>query len=340
MAKAERGTMGCGARTTALRTIPVAALALGSTVGLAGSAAAGEIGHYSAALADIRDYVMPAQPGFYFKEYTFYYTSDSFYDRHGNKASNIDLPFGGSVDIDVDVDIFVLAPTFMWVSDWEILGAHYGAFIIPTFGNSSVDASLTTLRGLGAGSDESDFGIGDMYVQPLWLGWTREHWDFALGYGFYAPIGEFEQGATDNIGLGFWTHQAQAAIAWYPDAKRGTAFVAAVTYEYNQDVEGADLTPGQRINANLGIDQLVPLGGSGFVLELGAGIYGQWQISDDTGSDAVNSDVHDQVFGAGPQLGLIYVLWGAAATAKWQHEFEAENRFKGDNFTLNFAVAF
>lgn len=323
-----------------MNTTAAAAAVLGSAVAFTSSATAGEIGHYSGALADLRDYLMPAKPGFYFKQYTYYYTTDTFKDRDSNKVSEIDLPLGGSADVDVDVDIFVLAPAFMWVSDWEIFGAHYGAYIIPTFGNSSVDASLTTLRGFGVESDVSDFGVGDMFVQPLWLGWTRKHWDFSVGYGFYAPVGKFEQGASDNIGLGFWTHQAQAAVAWYPDENRGTALVAAATYEYNQDVDGADLTPGQRINANLGVDQLIPLGQSGLVLELGVGLYGQWQITDDKGADAINSDVHDQVFGVGPQVGLIYVPWGAAATAKWQHEFEAKNRFEGNNFTLNFAVGF
>lgn len=331
--------MHSGREEMATRLI-AATLILGLPIALSGTAYAQEIGHYSGALADVRDYVMPAKPGFYFKMYNYYYTTDTFKDRNGDKASSIDLPLGGSVDVDLDVDVFVLAPAFMWVSDWEILGARYGAYIIPTLGNSSVDASLTTLRGFGTRSQESDFGVGDMFVQPVWLGWTRKNWDFALGYGFYAPIGEFEQGASDNIGLGFWTHQFQGAIAWYPNENRGTAVVAAVTYEINSDVEGADLTPGQRINANLGIDQMLPLGESGFVLELGAGVYGQWQVTDDKGSDAFREDVHDQVFGVGPQIGLIYVPWNAAATAKWQHEFEAENRFEGDSFTLNFAVGF
>ena len=37
------------------------------------------------------------------------------------------------------------------------------------------------------------FGLSDMFVQPIWLGWNRKNWDFATGYGFYAPIGEYKQ---------------------------------------------------------------------------------------------------------------------------------------------------
>jgi hypothetical protein len=45
------------------------------------------------------------------------------------------------------------------------------------------------------------------------------------------------------------------------------------------------------------------------------------------------------VVGLGPQIGLTYLPWEAAATFKWAHELGAEDRFEGDNFTLNFAVA-
>jgi hypothetical protein len=300
-------------------------------------ARAGELGHYGPALADVRDYLMPS-PGFYFKEYDYYYTTDTFRNARGNKVSTIPLPRGGAVTLDVNVDIFVLAPTFMWVSDWTILGAHYAAYIIPTFGNSSIGASLATETGFGRSAQTSDFGVGDLFVQPIWLGWNETYWDFALGYGFYAPVGKFEPGAADNIGLGFWTNQFQGAIAWYPWKERGTAVVGTATYEINTEVEDEDVTPGQRLSLNLGVSQYLPLGTSGFLLELGAVAYGQWQMTDDTGTDAFRPDVHDQIFGIGPQLGLTYVPWKAAATFKWAHELGAEDRFEGDNFTLNFAV--
>jgi hypothetical protein len=317
-----------------------ALIMVGIAFGPSAPANAAELGHYTPALLDVRDYVMPAKPGFYFKEFDYFYTTDSFQNYAGEKVTNIQLPRGGNANIDVNVDLFIVAPTFMWVSDWEILGAHYAAYITPTFGNSSVSAALSTQTGFGRSIDDSGFGAGDLFVEPLWLGWTQPNWDFSVGYGFYAPVGKFESGATDNIGMGFWTHQFQGAVAWYPQADRTTAVVAAVTYEINGEVKDEDVTPGQRLSVNLGADHLIPLGTSGFILDLGVELYGQFQMTDDTGSDAFRPGVHDQIFGLGPQLGLIFAPWNAAATFKWAHEINAEDRFQGENFTLNFGVGF
>jgi hypothetical protein len=84
--------------------------------------------------------------------------------------------------------------------------------------------------------------------------------------GHYAPVGKYDtstlplpRGATvtaessDNIGLGFWTHQLQGAVTWYPWAHKATAVLAALTYEIHGDKEDFDLTPGQNLTLNWGI---------------------------------------------------------------------------------------
>jgi hypothetical protein len=328
-----------GNRLTATWWWMAAALAeAGLALGLTTLADAGQLGHFSPAVADIRDYVMPP-PGFYFKEYDYFYTTGSFHNSAGESVNTIPLRNGGTATVDVNVNLFVLAPTFLWISNWEILGAHYGAYIIPTFGNSSVGASLSTVTGSGINAQNSSFGIGDLYVQPIWLGWSLPNWSFDLGYGFYAPIGKFTAGSSGNIGLGFWSQQFQGTVAWYPSATQSTALVGTLTYELNQKVEGEDVTPGQRLTANLGASHISSLG-SDLLLELGLLGYGQWQITDDTGADVVRDNVHDQIFGIGPEIGLTYVPLKAAATFKWVHELGGEDRFQGDNFTLNFAVSF
>ncbi len=72
-------------------------------------------------------------------------------------------------------------------------------------------------------------------MQPVLLGWGGKHYDVSAGYGFYAPTGE------DNIGLGFWTHQLQAAAAWYPFEHRATAVAIAGVYEIHHEMEDHDV---------------------------------------------------------------------------------------------------
>ena len=224
---------------TILAAALVSVLALATTV-----AQAGEIGHYAPGVANIRDYTVP-DPGFYGALYNYWYSTDRLNDRNGNKVSSITVGPGPGVTLglDLDVDVYAVSPMFIWVSDWKVLGAKYAAYIAPSFSSSSVGASLATATGRGINSDTSSFGVGDLFVQPLWLGWSRTNWDFALGYGFYAPVGKystetvtlpvvgsFKSESSDNIGLGFWEQQIQGAVSWYPWADKRMAVSAVMTY--------------------------------------------------------------------------------------------------------------
>lgn len=133
-----------------------------SNVGLS---CAGELGHYSPGLPQIRDLLVP-DPGFYFVQYFAVYNIDTFRNKNGDKVNSINAgPI--KLKVDSDVDVFVVAPAFIWVSPWEILGAQYAAQIIPTFGNTSIEASFRTETGFGEDVDESQFGVGDLYVKPV-----------------------------------------------------------------------------------------------------------------------------------------------------------------------------
>ncbi|MGD8307853.1 MAG: transporter [Chromatiales bacterium] len=316
-----------------------------------------EIGHYAPGVYNIRDFFVP-DPGWYFTVYNVFYTTDTLRDRSGDKVRSITIGPGGGVTlgVDVDVDVYTLAPTVIGVAPWELpWDGRYGAFITPTFANNSVSTALSAETGAGLKADEGQFGVGDLYVQPIWLGWSGDHWDFSLSYGFYAPVGKYdtdkvsfpllgftvESPSADNIGLGFWTHQFQTAGAWYPWKHRATAVAMAVTGEVHGKKRSIDVTPGSHVSWNWGISQYLPLTKDEKVLlELGPAGYSQWQVSDDSGSAARNRSVHDQVHAAGLQLGLTHVPWMASLTAKYLHEFRAEDRFEGQVVTLSVAKSF
>jgi hypothetical protein len=337
-------------------TLTTLVLALGLAL-IAGPTHGGEIGHYAPGLPNIRDFVMPA-PGFYSVLYNYFYMSDRLNDGDGDEVTSVTInPRRGpgvTLGVDVDVDIYALTAAFLWVSPWKILGAKYGAYIAPAVANSSVGAALATATGRGIDAETSEFALGDLFVQPLWLGWTLRHWDFALGYGFYAPVGKYDTdtvtlpgGATvtaesaDNIGLGFWTHQLQGVMTWYPWVHKGTAVLAALTYEIHGDKQDFDLTPGQNLTWNWGISQFLALHQNRrLLLEVGVTGYSSWQITDDSGSDARNPDVRDEVHAVGGQLGLTYVPWVASLNMHYLSEFAAQDRFQGEVFGVSVAKKF
>jgi hypothetical protein len=316
---------------------------------------AAEISHYVAGVMNIRDFTVP-EPGFYGAVYNYWYSTDRLNDRNGDKVRSVTVgPAPGvTLDLDVNVDLYSVVPTFIWVSDWKIAGARYAAYIAPSFANSSIEAALTTAAGRGINASTSSFGVGDLFVQPVWLGWSQTNWDFALGYGFYAPIGKYhtqtvtlpivgaiQAESSDNIGLGFWTHQIQGAAAWYPWADKRMAVCGALTYEINGKKEDFDLTPGQNLTLNWGISQYLPLTkDQKLLLEVGPAGYDSWQITDDSGRDARNPGVHDQVHAVGGQLGLTYAPWVLAVNFHGFYEYAAEDRFQGASFGVNIIKKF
>ncbi len=215
-------------------------------LGITGTAVAGTLGHYQAGLLNTRDFAVP-EPGFYTLLYTFQYRTDTLKNRNGDEIGTLSRtgPLGGTftVNLDTDVDIFAISPLLLWVSPWEILGARYAAAVAPSFADGSLEASLSGalsgrfFQGGFTRELEADtgLGVGDLYVQPVTLGWSGKHYDVLAGYGFYAPVGE------ENIGLDFWTHQLQAAGTWYPFDNKGTAVMVASTYEIHHEKEDQDL---------------------------------------------------------------------------------------------------
>ena len=349
-----------GIQRTCRVTARVLAVVAGVLACTGSRTSAGEIGHFNPAMLSIRDYAMP-DPGFYGALYNLWYTTDQLNGANGNAASSVTIPANhapgrpsATLKLDVSVDLYALAPTFMWVSDWKLLGAKYAAYVVPTFANTSLGAALATVTGLGINPSTSSFGVGDLYVQPLWLDWALEHFDVAFGVGFYAPTGKYDvqtshvpgvgplkSESANNIGFGFWTAQTQLGGAWYPFAHKGTAVVAALTHEVNGKKQDFDLTPGQNLSFTWGISQYVPLDeGKTLLLEVGPAGYDTWQVSHDTGSDAATPNVLDQVHAAGGQIGFTYVPWALVVNFHAFQEFAATDRFQGEAFGLNMAKKF
>ena len=334
-------------------------LALGSVILIAAMTTvtvyAGEIGHFVPGVPNIRDLAVP-EPGFYGVIYNYGYLTTRLNDADGNKISSVTIgPNGGvTLNVGVNVNLYALAPAFIWVANKKVLGAKYGAYFSPTFANASINGELSSASGVGRSPSTGQFNIGDIFVQPVWLGWTGKHYDLSYGYGFYIPAGKYKTTtvtlpvvgavkaeAADNIGLGFWTNQNQGALYLYPWADRRMAVENALTWEIHRNKRGFDLTPGQDLTWNWGVSQYLPLKkDSSILLEVGPAGYSSFQVSDDSGTDARNPGVHDHVHAAGVQVGVTSVKRVMTLNFHWFHEFSSVDRFQGSAIGLNFAIKF
>jgi hypothetical protein len=311
-------------------TSALGALLLGASLLAAPREAAALVGHYAAGALNARDLFLPPVNGTFFALYTYFYIADTFRDRNGHAVDSVTIR-GRTINLDTTINLNSISPGLMWIPKWEFLGARYGAFLVFSAANPSLNSAIETVN-RRLEFDTSTWGFGDLFVQPVWFQWSWPHVDLTAAYGFYAPTGRFETGATDNIGLGFWTHQLQSAIAVYVDEAKTWSFSLGQTWEINSQLVDQDVTPGTRANLNWAISKIWQEG----LLETAVVAYDQWQVTDDRGSDVLPlfKGVKDQVHAAGVQLGM--PKYGFAI--KYLHEFGAVNRFQGNLVTFSLGL--
>ena len=303
-----------------------------------------QTGHYSTAFSNIRDMGRGA-PGLAIVLYNQYSYTNQYADKDGNLFSDIPLdyffPDAPSVNLNVDLSSFATVPAIFYGLPKSVLGgAQWMIGVVPSY--IRADASIITEQRGGVINPDLNqeasaklTGFGDLYVAPLGLTWSQEHWDYTFYYGFTAPTGRYETGADDNIGLGFWTHQPQAYTYYYPKVDQSSAFMLGLTYEYNTKVKGEDFNPGNRFSLEYGISQYVSER-----LELGVMGGHNWQISDDKGSDVFwDPSVRDKkstlAFTAG------YWAWSQRLqiVGKYGFDYGVVQRFKTNMFMLNVIFA-
>ena len=198
----------------AMHALLLAALPLLSS---AGSAVA-QSAHYPSGVEGLKGATLPP-PGLYFRDYNYFYTVDRF---PGGPAG-----FG--------LDVYVQAPRLIGITDQKFLGGYYGWDVLFTFPYQDVEIGQASW---------SEFGFGDMFVEPVTLSWHEEKFDASVGYGVWAPTGGFDAMNPASPGKGFWTHMLTAGATWYFDADKTWALSALNRYEFNTEQQQTGITPG------------------------------------------------------------------------------------------------
>lgn len=282
-------------------------------------------GHYATGSFNPNDYFIPANTGWIFPLY-YGYNNSNFYDASGNKSNVIEINQNPPVTIEMGqkVKTHSIFPMAIYFGKGKILNARWGFIVLPIFNNPNANIALDFYLGQDlAGSENieiNSFGLGDFYVQPIWLTWEKNKWSTTFSYGFWMPTGKYTANDPENVGLGYWSHNFRVANRYKPTAQ--TTLTGALTYEVNQRQKGVDFREAQHLSFDYGASYNFIKGH-----EIGFFGFGTWQIGDDKGEKAVLTG--DQIYGIGA-FGAYWLKPGKlSAILRLTKHFAIRNRYGG-----------
>jgi hypothetical protein len=268
--------------------------------------------------------VLP-DPGISYANMTINYSADTLKNGNGNS-----VPLNGSYDI------WAVENIFFYVPKVKFLGAK-PAFMIaaPTPANGSLTlGSETSPSGV---VNAGGFGVADIWVQPIALGWSLKRADVYAGYAFMAPTGRYSPGASDNIGSGYWGNNIFTGSTLYLTKNKGTTANLFTNWELHGSKttgQGTNATPGQTFTMEWGFGQALPLKKDfSRLLQLGLIGYDQWQVSDNGGLAAPNIPANSLPYYSGHSIGVQsnFILPAKALNFffKFEDEYAATARPQG-----------
>jgi hypothetical protein len=291
---------------------------------MAASAAEGGQSPYQKGYTDSLAGVLPPYPGVYMRNDVIYYS--------GSGDASV---LGGQVALGIDVETVANASAFSLVTDKKVLGGQYAAAIILPLANADLKASVTGPLGNTINKSDDTFGVGDIAISPVILGWHNGKVHSNVNLTFYLPTGEYTPGALANLSKNYPTVQLQGAVTWM-DPQSGWAVSGAAAYLWNAENQTTDYRTGQLLHFDGAITKAFG------ELRVGAVGYAMIQTTGDSGTGARLGSFKSEVYGAGPFVSYDAKFGERPVTLllKWYHEFGAENTFEGDTVTAAFAFKF
>jgi hypothetical protein len=252
--------------------------------------------------------------GDYLINYTNYYTADRLNDGDGNSS----VP---NFSIDAASNVF----RYVHVTDVKILGADWAQQVFVPVVDLTVHA---------AGQRDSKFGIGDIIVNPIILGWHLEDdWHVVAGLDTWVPVGRYDSEDLANLGRNYWTFEPVLAVTKF-NPQGGPEVSVKLMYDFNTKNKATDYLSGQEFHTDFAA-------GYNFnPLAIGInGYYYKQTTDDEQGGVRVGEDGYKgEVLALGPVVR--YQVGQVPITFQYQHEVFAHNRTQGDKFWLKAAFRF
>jgi len=289
-------------------------------------------------------------PGFYIKDYNYFYTANKLKDNSGNTVTLANS--GQELN---RLNVYANVPRLIWITPLNILGGFYGMHLfVPVFyENIKLDA-LTP--GGPAEISEGRGGVGNLIFSPFIWSWHAKsgllHMITALD--IYIPTGPYNKNRILNAGFGnFWTFEPVFAITGFLPQLPALSASIKLMYDFNTPnndfVVGpgtaakigspgltglqTHLTPGQEFHFDYSIEYALT---KDFRVGI-TGYFYQQTTDDSTGFGEVKND-KGRVFAIGPGVWYTYKKWFAEMHVDF--ETAVRNRPQGITGVLSITHAF
>jgi hypothetical protein len=244
-------------------------------------------------------------PGIYVGDRFVYYRADELKDRDGER-----VPVRG-LEVEALANVVGISGTL------KLGGAPYlGAAV-------AIPYAWLSLRSDAPQASIDRSGIGDVFVEPIKVGFRLPHLDVVTSYSFYAPTGQAED---SGVGQRQWSQQFSAGGTVFLDDRRAWRLSALGSYNLYNEKIGIDIRRGDTVQIQGGI------GGRLFdVIDFGLAGYVLRQVEDDSGADLppVLRGAREEVFGLGPEIGVAIPAIRARLTIRYERDLGARSRPEG-----------
>ncbi len=259
-------------------------------------------------------------PGKHWRIYNVMYDADTLIDEDGDE-----------MNIDFELGVFAQAHRFVWITQKKILGADYGAsMIIPVIATSFEIGAM--------GLKDSKVGLGDLFIEPLVLGWHAQGYDVGLGFGINLPTAEFDQTEPASPGNGYWsTILTFGGTVFFDDKKSLSASILTRTLFYGEQDE-TDFEPGAEFIFDFGFGKEIPVS-KGLLVRPGLCGYGLLQITEDDGPNI--TDDKGSVYAMGAEVNFFWLPPSLfQANIRSLIEFGAKDETEGYKTVLTITKSF
>lgn len=244
-----------------------------------------------------------------------------------------------NASLNAAADLFLFAPTYTFAT--PVLGgqASIGFTSVMGHANANLNGTLTatippfTLIRSDSISD-SVTGFGDLYPIAT-LKWNQGVNNWMVYVSGDAPIGAYDRTRIINLGIGHGSIDGGGGYSYF-NPKTGTEFSAVAGFTYNFKNTVTDYQNGIDFHLDWGVSQFISK-----QVFIGAVGYAYEQLTGDSGSGAKLGAFKSRVEAIGPQIGYVFPIgtFQGVLNAKGYWEFDAENRAKGWNTWLTFAIS-